>query len=97
MPLLPYMISINLSPSRLIQAINCSFTFSSILMAVGLANLELMTLGVVTLSIVGLIPVYLGTKMGGKIRGRITSAVFRNLVILLLTLTGIVLIVQSIL
>ena len=61
MPLLPYMLSLGLSQARFVQAINCSFTLSSLLMALGLFELELMTLEIVLISMMGIIPVYIGT------------------------------------
>ena len=95
MPLLPFMLSINLPPRRLIQAINCSFTLSSVLMAFGLIKLELMTSEAVTVSFAGLFPVYLGTKVGGKIRDRVTPTAFRTLVLLVLAIMGFLLVMQS--
>ena len=91
MPLLPYMLSLGLSPSHFVQAINCSFTLSSILMALGLLGLELITLEIALISIMGIIPVYIGTKIGSKTREHLNSAVFRKLVLISLILMGCVL------
>ena len=91
MPVLPYMLSLGLRPSRFIQAINCSFTLSSVLMVFGLVKLELMTIEAVSLSILGLLPVYFGAKRGGKLRERVAPAGFRKLVLILLILMGCVL------
>ena len=91
MPLLPYMLSLGLSPSHFVQAINCSFTLSSVLMALGLLRLELITLEIALISIMGIIPVYIGTKIGGKTREHLNSAVFRKLVLISLILMGCVL------
>ena len=91
MPLLPYMLSLGLSPSHFVQAINCSFTLSSLLMALGLLRLELITLEIALISIMGIIPVYIGTKIGSKTREYLNSAVFRKLVLISLILMGFVL------
>ncbi|MCY4480447.1 MAG: sulfite exporter TauE/SafE family protein [Rhodospirillales bacterium] len=43
MPLLPYLLALQLDPNRFVQAINCVFTFSSLAMAVGLSEAGLLT------------------------------------------------------
>ena len=91
MPVLPYMLSLGLRPSRFIQAINCSFTLSSVLMTFGLIKLDLMTIEAALLYIVGLLPVYFGAKRGSKLRERVAPAVFRKLVLISLILMGCVL------
>ena len=60
-------------------------------MTFGLIKLELMTIEAVSLSILGLLPVYFGAKRGGKLRERVAPAVFRKLVLILLILMGCVL------
>ena len=91
MPVLPYMLSLGLRPSHFIQAINCSFTLSSVLITFGLIKLDLMTIEAALLSIVGLLPVYFGAKRGSKLRERVAPAVFRKLVLISLILMGCVL------
>ena len=88
MPLLPYMLSLGLSPSRFVQAINCSFTLSSLFMALGLFELKLMTLEIVLISMMGIIPVYIGTKIGSKTREHLNLLMFRRLVLISLILMG---------
>ena len=64
MTVLPYLLSLNLDPNRFVQAINCSFTLSSLVMAAGLAQLGLLTVETAAISAFGLILVYLGIKLG---------------------------------
>ena len=65
MPLLPYMLARPLDPNRLVQAINCSFTISSLAMAAGLTALSLFTLEQLALSAAGVPAAIGGVKLGG--------------------------------
>lgn len=88
MPVLPYLLSLNLEPNRFVQAINCSFTLSSLVMAAGLARLGLMTFETVIISACGLVLVYVGIKLGSRVRRLLSPDVFRRIVLLLLMLMG---------
>ncbi|WP_404425204.1 sulfite exporter TauE/SafE family protein [Thalassospira australica] len=92
MPVLPFLLALRLDPKRFIQAINISFSLSSIVMAIGLSKLGLMTLESVWISLAGLIPVYLGTKLGGIVRSRMDAESFRKLVLIMLVIFGVILI-----
>ncbi len=92
MPVLPFLLALRLDPKRFIQAINISFSLSSIVMAIGLSKLGLMTLETVWVSLAGLIPVYLGTKLGGIVRSRMDAESFRKLVLIMLVIFGMILI-----
>ena len=92
MPVLPFLLALRLDPKRFIQAINISFSLSSIVMAIGLSKLGLMTLETVWISLAGLIPVYLGTKLGGIVRSRMDAESFRRLVLIMLVIFGAILI-----
>jgi hypothetical protein len=92
MPVLPFLLSVRLDPKRFIQAINISFSLSSIVMAFGLSRLGLMTLDSVWISLAGLIPVFLGTKLGGIVRNRMDAATFRKVVLVMLIIFGVMLI-----
>ncbi len=95
MPVLPYLLAIKLDPNRFVQAINCSFTFSSLIMAAGLTQIGLMTLETAVGSVLGILPVYLGIK-AGRLFGRwLSPDMFRNLVLLLLLILGLGLAIQG--
>ena len=88
MPILPYLMSLRLTKDELVQAINTSFTMASLVMLVGLGRLGLFTGEVALISAVGIIPVTIGIWLGGRVRRKLPEAVFRTVVLLLLTLLG---------
>jgi len=92
MPLLPYVLTLPLDPNRLVQAINCSFTLSSLVMAMGLSALDLFSLQQLFLSVAGIVPAFGGVKLGAMIRRRLDPVLFRKLVLLVLLALGAVLI-----
>lgn len=94
MPVLPFLLSVRLDPKRFIQAINISFSLSSIVMAFGLWRLGLMTLDSVWISLAGLVPVFLGTKLGGIVRDRMDAQTFRKVVLIMLIVFGVILIAK---
>ena len=94
MPVLPYLLSLQLEPNRFVQAINCSFTLSSLVMAAGLAQLGLMTVETVLISSLGLVLVWAGIKIGGSVRRHLSPQVFRILILLFLTVLGASLVVR---
>ena len=88
MPVLPFLISLHLEPDRFVQAENIFFTVSSLAMAVGLATLGLMTPVAAAVSLVGLVPVFLGIKVGTTVRRLLSPQGFRTAVLLVLALLG---------
>ncbi|NRB55653.1 MAG: sulfite exporter TauE/SafE family protein [Salinicola sp.] len=92
MPILPFLLALRLDPKRFIQAINISFTLSSLIMALGLAKLGLMTADSIWISLAGLVPVYLGTRLGGAVRQRMGAESFRKVVLMMLIVFGVVLV-----
>ncbi len=91
-PLLPYMLARPLDPNRLVQAINCSFTLSSLAMAAGLSTLSLFSLEQLALSVAGIVPALGGVKLGTVLRRRLDPEVFRTLVLAVLLVLGVSLI-----
>lgn len=89
MPVLPYLLSLGLSSSAFVQAINISFTASSIVMLAGLAWLGLLDGPLLLGSALAVIPVAIGIALGGRIRARLAEETFRRLVLVLLVLLGI--------
>ena len=88
MPVLPYFLALRLEPDVLVQAINTSFTASSLVMLAGLGQIGLLTWEKLGVSAAGIAPVALGIWLGGKIRQRLSEARFRRLVLLLLVGLG---------
>ncbi|SDR35572.1 sulfite exporter TauE/SafE family protein [Pseudovibrio sp. Tun.PSC04-5.I4] len=95
MPVMPYLMALQLDRGRFVQAINCSFTLSSLIMAGGLYYLELLDLSAVGVSALGLAFVYLGTRLGSVVRRMMSPAVFRNSVLLLLFGLGVSLLAKG--
>ena len=95
MPLLPYLMALHMDRDHFVQAINCSFTASSIVMAIGLSKIGLMNIETALISTVGIIPVWIGLKFGGYIRRRLSSELFRKLVIYMLMASGVLLLVRA--
>ena len=66
-------------------------------MALGLAKLGLMTVDSIWISLAGLVPVYLGTRLGGMVRKRMDAETFRKVVLLMLMVFGVVLVGKTVL
>ena len=88
-PLLPYMLARPLDANRLVQAINCSFTLSSLAMAAGLSTLSLFSLEQLMLSVAGIVPALGGVRLGTLVRRRIDPELFRKLVLAVLLVLGV--------
>ena len=97
MPLVPYMLSLRLSPDRFIQATNCSFTFSSLAMAAGLMQIGLLTWVAAATSAAGLVLVWLGVTLGTMLRRRLSTEAFRRMVLMLVFVLGFILILHPLL
>lgn len=97
MPILPYMMSLGLDKKRFTQAINCNFSLSSLMMGVGLAHYEMLTLTTLVLSAMGLLPIYAGVKIGTLCQGILSEKVFRGMVLLVLIILGFGLMIRPVL
>ena len=97
MPVLPYLLSLPLERNVFIQAINISFTISSVVFAIGLAWLGLFTVDTTQISFVGLVAMLVGLKLGIPIRRRLPQSSFRRAVLGLLVLLGAGLVLRSLL
>lgn len=95
MPIMPYLLSLKLDRDLFVQTINSAFTLNSLIMILGLANLGIITVPMVTLSAAGILPVALGVYLGGKIRKRVSEDVFRKMVLILFLFLGLNLIARS--
>lgn len=95
MPVLPYLLALKLQPNHFVQAINCCFTLSSLVMAIGLSQLGLMTLETGLVSGAGIQVVFLGVALGNRVRRHLSPEQFRRAVLALLILAGGVLLVRA--
>ena len=96
MPVLPYLMALRLDRERFVQAINCSFTLSSLVMAAGLSKIGLMNVETTLVSALGVVPVWIGLKLGAKVRQRLSPELFRKLVIYMLMVSGVLLLARAI-
>ncbi len=94
-PILPFLLAFDLSAALFVQAINISFTLSSVIMAIGLSQIGLITTTVLTVSVVGLLPAWAALAAGGWVRRRLSEAAFRRAVLLVLLIIGVGLIVRA--
>lgn len=95
MPALPYLMALDLDRRIFIQAINCSFTLSSIIMAIGLGRLGLFTLEGIVISTIGTGLAFAGLRLGARIRHDLSPEAFRLAVLIMLAMMGVSLIVRA--
>ena len=82
-----------LSPfSGFLTGINCSFTMSSLVMAIGLGQLGFYSLDDAVISIFGIVLVIIGVKVGGAIRDHLSEKLFHHAILTMLTIMGLSLI-----
>jgi uncharacterized membrane protein YfcA len=88
MPVVPFLMALHLGRNLFIQAINCSFTLSSLVMAFGLGQLGLFSRDDLLISVIGACFVFIGLKFGTVIRHRLSEKLFRNALMAMLTVMG---------
>jgi len=97
MPVLPYMLSLNLNKNLFVQAINISFTLASLIMLFGMNKLGYLSSQTLLVAILGLIPVLLTVFFTGRLRHQFSGALHRKLVLTFLMVMGIVLLARVLL
>ncbi len=90
-PVMPYLLSLNISKDVLVQTINLSFTLNSLVMLLFLISIDRLDTGSILNYSLGIIPVAIGVWLGGKLRKRIPEQSFKRLVMLLIVALGAVL------
>ncbi|HAT85041.1 sulfite exporter TauE/SafE family protein [Cohaesibacter gelatinilyticus] len=96
MPSLPYLMALGLNRQMFVQAMNCSFTLSSFVMALGLMKLDLFSIDAVLVSLIGTFFAFLGLKLGESYRSRLSTEMFRRTVLVMLSMMGASLIIRTI-
>lgn len=94
MPVLPYLMALQPPRELLVQAINLSFTLSSLVMIGLLGGAGHFDTDVLTLSALGLLPVALGVWAGGRVRRRLPESGFRRVVLAVLLAIGLGLLIR---
>ena len=96
MPSMPFLMSLHLERNMFVQAINCSFTLSSVIMVAGLAHLGLMTWEAGVISAIGTVFALIGIRVGERIRERLSPDQFRLGILAMLTMMGVALIAKGV-
>lgn len=95
MPSLPYLMALGLNRKMFVQAMNCSFTLSSLIMALGLQKLGLFSSGAVIVSLIGTLFAFVGLRFGESYRNRLSTEMFRITVLLMLSAMSVSLIIRG--
>ncbi len=94
MPSLPYLLSLHLQKNDFVQAINISFTLSSLVMLIGMNRLGYLPPVTLMLAIGSLFPVLATLYCAGKLQQRLSGESHRRLVLGFLLLMGLVLMLK---
>jgi len=87
-PVLPFLLSLDLRKDAFVQAINVSFTLGSLTMLGMLGNFGRLAPQLLLIGVLGVVPVALGIRLGGAVRTRLPETGFRRAVLLFLLLMG---------
>jgi uncharacterized membrane protein YfcA len=94
MPLMPYMLSLDLSSQQLVQAVNLAVITASLFLGVCLMAFRIVQADVLALSILAVVPALIGVQAGALCRAHIGDRQFRALVVIVLTAIGAALIIR---
>ena len=94
MPSLPYLLSLNLHKNDFVQAINISFTLSSLVLLVGMNRLGYLPPNTFLLAVGGLIPVLGTLYVANRLQKWLSGESHRKLVLCFLLLMGVVLLLK---
>jgi uncharacterized membrane protein YfcA len=89
MPLLPFMLSLDLNRAQLVQATNIAVTLASAFMVIGLMASGLMSLPGLGVSVLAILPAMAGVFIGTRIRGLIPEGKFKTVLLVVLGLLGV--------
>lgn len=95
MPVVPYMMSLELDPERMVQAINLALMIASAALAFGLLATGIMTVQLLGISATAVVPALLGVGIGAKARLKIPAAQLRVGVLLVILMMGMLMIMCS--
>lgn len=95
MPAVPFLMMLHLDRNLFLQAINCSFTLSSLVMAMGLGRMGLFSREELLISILGTCLVFFGLRLGSAIRHRLSERLFRGGILVMLSVMGLSLVVPA--
>ena len=90
-PIMPYLLSLNISKEVLVQTINLSFTLSSLIMLGALYSMQALDTRSIATYALGVIPVMFGVWIGNRVRKRISSEHYKQAVMVLIIILGLLL------
>lgn len=88
MPGVPYLQSLGLARDEMIQGMGILFSVSALVLAVAMAGVELLPAELGLASLAGLVPAFLGMRLGLKVRRRISQQTFRRVLFASLLVLG---------
>ncbi len=88
MPLMPYMLALNLEPALFVQAVNIAVVIASIFLGLGLWMAGLMAAPDFGLSVLAIAPALLGVQLGSWARCHLPASQFKSIVLAVLLLIG---------
>ena len=97
MPSLPYLLSLDIGKNLFVQAINISFTLSSLVMLVGMRYWGYLPVSTSMLAVGGIVPVLIALYFAGKLQSKLTGKSHRQLVLIFLLVTGSILMLKALL
>ncbi|MEM8647332.1 MAG: sulfite exporter TauE/SafE family protein [Pseudomonadota bacterium] len=95
-PSMPFLMALHMEPNRFLQAINISFSLSSVVVAAGLAKFGLLTWKILGFSLLSFIPVFLGIWVGSRLRKQLSVAAFRTAALSVMVLLGALLLLRPV-
>lgn len=93
-PLLPYVMALQLDPNRTVQAINLGVLIASTILSMGLFLAGILTMQLAGGSMLAIVPALAGVAIGVKLRQGISVRRFRQLVLLTLFLIGLLMLMK---
>src|SRR5262245_16141752 len=94
MPLLPYMLALQLDPDRLVPANNVAVMLASVFLGTALFASGLMTWPILALSVAAVVPALIGVQLGSQTRRHIPVSFFRIIILGLLVIMGFMLVAR---
>ena len=88
MPLMPYMLALNLELTLFVQAVNIAVVIASVFLGFGLWLAGLMSAPELSLSVLAIAPALLGVHLGNWARRHIPASQFKSIVLAVLLLIG---------
>ena len=93
-PLVPFMLALDLDPAKAVQAINIGVLLASAVLAIGLIAAGIMTPALLHLSVLAIVPALLGVGLGSGIRRKLPAARFRDAVLIVIGGSGLLMMLR---